>query len=108
MMNPGEGTKDHGRVSRELAQQLKVAQADAQASMQRASQSLSDLGSLMQRQGSSFHDLVTTHLPSITPGLVPDEESIRKAKELDELISVKNLPPIRPSSILTRIINQRL
>jgi hypothetical protein len=107
-MNPGEGTKDHGRVARELGQQLKVAQADARSSMQRASQSLADLGSLMQSQGSSIHDMVTTHLPAMTPGLVPDQEAIRRAKELDELISVKNLPPLRPSSILTRIISQRL
>lgn len=107
-MNPGEGTNDHVRVARELSQQLKIAGADAQASMQRANRSLADLGSLMQRQGSSIHDLVTKDLPSLDPGLIPDEEAIRKAKELDEMISVKNLPPLRPSSILTRIINQRL
>lgn len=108
MMNPGEGTKDHGRVAREVSQQLKIASADAHSSMQRASQSLANLGSLMQKHGSSVHDLVANHLPSISPGLVPDAEAIRKAKELDELISVKNLPSLRAPSILTRIINQRI
>lgn len=109
----GEGTSpvptpDPGKIEGEIRHQLDVSRAHTQSQMRNANESMGRLGALLSSHGSSVHDLVTNRIPAATPGYEPDPATIEKARRLDELISVKNLPPIRPATLLTRIITQRI
>lgn len=99
---------DPEAMAREIRHQLDVSRSHADSQMRRVDASIAQLGALMSTHGSSVHDLVTNRIPSAEPGLEPDASTLREARRLDELISVRNLPPIRPATLLTRIITQRI
>lgn len=99
---------DTKEMEREIRHQLDVSRAHTASQMRRADESIARLGALLSSHGSSVHDLVANRIPAATPGYEPDATTIVKARRLDELISVKNLPPIRPATLLTRIITQRI
>lgn len=101
-------TPDPRKIEREIRHQLDVSRAHTESQMRQADESIGRLGALLSSHGSSVHDLVTNRIPAATPGYEPDAATIAKARRLDELISVRNLPPIRPATLLTRIITQRI
>jgi hypothetical protein len=108
-MEPGDSpTLDGVKLAQEIRHHAAVSRTHADKQLRRAHESLSGLGILMRKHGSSFHDLVAHQIPKSMPGYQPDPGTLQTCRELDELISVSSLPPLRPPTFLSRIITQRI
>jgi methylase of polypeptide subunit release factors len=98
----------NARLLASLQHSLRLAKATNRELLDKAHRSLDDLAQVTAKHKTSIRELVTKHLPAHDPTYVPHPDHVEMAEKLDQLISARSLPPMKPSNLMSRIINQRI
>ena len=98
----------NARLLASLQHSLRLAKATNRELIEKAHRSLDDLAQVAAKHNTTVRELVTKHLPAHDPSFVPSPEHVEMAEKLDNLISASALPPMKPSNLMSRIINQRI
>jgi hypothetical protein len=98
----------NARLVASLQHSLRLAKATNRDLLEKSHRALDQLAEVTVRHNTSVRDLVTKHLPAHDPSYVPHPDHVAQAERLDSMISARTLPPMKPSNLMSRIINQRI
>lgn len=98
----------NARLLASLQRSLRLARATNRELLEKSHRALDELANVTARHNTSVRDLITRHIPAHDPSYTPHPDHVAQAEKIDHLISARNLPPMRPGSLATRIIAQRI
>ena len=98
----------NARLLASLQHSLRLAKATNRELLEKSHRAIDDLAEVTAKHNTTVRELVTKHLPARDPSYVPNPEHVEMAEKMDQLISARKLPPMKPSNLISRIINQRI